>query len=149
MLGRSTALLLVLVAAGAGLPAAGASAHRTEARAHSAHGCSNSFPATRDPSNPLDLPRAPGSDPLNGARFYVPGPAHGAAAQAIVQLLGASVTDQETWAHFSDRMQHGDLTTKLRANPGLAHEVAELSKIAVQPEAQRFSSYAGGGGPGA
>ncbi len=148
-LGRSLALVLTLVATAAAVLAGSASAHHTRVRALGAQGCADTAPATRDPSNPLDLPQAPGRDPLSGAKFFVPGPAHGAAAEAIVQLLGASVTDQETWTHFSDRLQHGDLAAKLRANPGLAHEVAELSKIAAQPEAQRFSSYSGGGGPGA
>jgi endoglucanase len=139
----------VLLAAGAAMLAAAASAHRTRAQAQSAQACSDPYPAKRDPSNPLDLSRAPGSDPLNGASFFVPGPAHGVAAQTIAHLVGASVADQETWSHFSGRLQHGALAAKLRANPGLGHEVAELAKIASQPEAQRFSSYAGGGGPGA
>ncbi len=143
------ALVLVLIAAGAALWTGAAAARRAQARAHGTQACPDSHPATRDPSNPLDLPQAPGSNPLTGAKFYVPGPAHSAAGQAIVQLVGATVTDQESWAHFSDRLAHGDLAAKLRTNPGLAHQVAELSKIASQPEAQRFSSYAGGGGPGA
>jgi endoglucanase len=151
--GETVALLLVLVVA-AGLVAAvalaaAAPAHRVPVRAASAQGCSAPFPATRDPSNPLDLAHPPGADPLTGARFFVPGPAHGAAAGTIASLLGASVSDHETWAQFHDQLQNGPLATRLRANPSLGHEVAELAKIAAQPEAQRFSSYSGGGGPGA
>jgi endoglucanase len=141
--------LTLLVAAGAVRGPGSASAHRTRARAQSALACSDPYPATRDTSNPLDLPTAPGANPLNGARFFVPGPAHGVAAQTIAKLVGASVVQNETWLQFSRDLEQGALAAKLRANPGLAHEVAELSKIAAQPEAQRFSSYNGGGGPGA
>src|SRR5436309_367297 len=43
----------------------------------------------RDPANPLALPTAPPSgDPLQGAHFFVDGPAHGQAAGAIASLLG-------------------------------------------------------------
>jgi hypothetical protein len=126
-----------------------AAAHRVTARTAAGQQCPDAHPATRDPSNPLDLPRAPGPNPLNGARFFVPGPAHGVAAQTIAQLVGASVDQNETWAQFQSRLQQGGLAAKLRADRGLAHEVAELSKIAAQPEPQRFSSYSGGGGPGA
>jgi hypothetical protein len=66
-----------------------ASAHQLVTHATSdAQQCAEPYPAQRDPSNPLDLPVAPGSDPLDGARFFVPGPAHGSAAGAIAQSLG-------------------------------------------------------------
>jgi hypothetical protein len=149
---RGTALaisLALLVAAGAALPAGSASAHGAQARAQGSQGCADPYPAKRNPSNPLDLRIAPGTNPLNGARFFVPGPAHGVAAQAMAQLVGASVGENETWAQFSRDLERGALAAKLHADPGLAHEVAELSTIAAQPEAQRFSSYNGGGGPGA
>ncbi len=63
--------------------------------------CSMPYPGRRDPSNPLDLPVAPGSNPLNGARFFVPGPAKGAAASAIAQLVGLNpltLPVDESWA---------------------------------------------------
>lgn len=110
-----------------------ASAHRRRARAQSALACSDPYPAARDPSNPLDLPTAPGANPLNGARFFVPGPAHGVAAQTIAHLVGASVGQNETWVQFSRDLEQGALAAKLRDNPRLAHEVAELSKIAALP----------------
>ena len=44
------------------------------------------YSAQRDASNPLALPVAPGANPLNGASFFVPGPAKGSAAGAIAQL---------------------------------------------------------------
>jgi len=114
--------------------------------------CAEPYPATRDPSNPLDLPQAPGSNPLNGARFFIPGPAKGSAAGAIAQLLGLNPKTMpvgESWASFDQKLEFGPLHAKLLANPSLDRKVSELSLIAGQPEAQRFSSGAGGGGPGA
>ena len=105
-------------------------------------------PAT--PSNPLDLPTPPGPNPLTGASFFVPGPAKGAAAGAIAQLLGldpAAMSPSESWATFSAQLASGPLHDKLVADPALARKVAELSTIAAQPEAQRFSSSAWGGTP--
>ena len=114
--------------------------------------CAEPYPAQRDPSNPLDLPTAPGPNPLTGANFFIPGPAHGSAAGAIAQLVGMNpknFADSESWASFAHQLSTGRLAAKLAASPGLAHQVAELSKIASQPEAQRFSIYSEGGGPGA
>ncbi len=107
---------------------------------------------TRDPSNPLALPTAPGADPLNGAKFFVPGPRKGAAAGAIAQLVGLNPNTMpvnESWADFQQRLQQGSIAAKLAHNKALAHKVAELSKIASQPEVQRISIYSMGGGPGA
>src|SRR6202008_240510 len=112
--------------------------------------CGDPYPATREPSNPLDLPAPPGADPLNGARFFVPGPAKGSAAKAIVQMLGRNpqtMPVQESWARFAGEMTSGRLAAEIAGNHGLAHEVAELSKIASQPEAQRISLYSEGGSP--
>jgi endoglucanase len=114
--------------------------------------CPDPYPATRDPANPLDLPASPGADPLNGARFFVDGPRHGEAAGAIAQLLGIDPTryrDDFSWAKFKARLEHGRLHRKLQHNRRLAGKVALLEKIADQPEAQRFSRYSAGGGPGA
>ncbi len=125
-------------------------ARAASARTASAQGCGEPFPATRDPSNPLVLPTPPGPDPLTGASFFVPGPAKGAAAGAIARLLGLdpqSMPIDESWASFSAQLASGRLRDKLLANPDLAHRVSELSKIASQPEAQRFSSYSWGGTP--
>ena len=149
-----TTLLLALVAAGVSLSgAAGASARaRPAASAADAQQCSEPFSAQRDPSNPLALPAAPGADPLTGARFYVPGPRKGSAARTIAQLVGLNpdrISLSESWATFAARLKHGRIAAKLRHNRGLAHRVAELAKIASQPEAQRLSIYSMGGGPGA
>src|SRR5947209_7977390 len=67
----------------------GNAAGRTSAKAHSAFAaqCPDPYPAKRDPSNPLMLPAAPGSNPLHGANFFVDGPRHGAAAGAIASLV--------------------------------------------------------------
>jgi hypothetical protein len=114
--------------------------------------CSEPYSDTRDPANPLDLPRSPGSNPLTGADFFTPGPAHGSAAGAIAQLLGInpqSLPDDESWSSFQSQLSFGPLAAKLAANPDLAHQVSELEMIASQPEAQRISSYSWGGGPGA
>jgi endoglucanase len=125
-----------------------------------AHGSSDScavpdtFPATRDRSNPLDLPTPPGpnANPLTGAQFFVDGPAHGAAAGAIASLVGLDpkrISDSETWGKFLERLQSGSIAAKLKRDPGLNRKVNLLEKIAAQPEANRFSLYSGGGGPGA
>jgi Glycosyl hydrolases family 6 len=112
--------------------------------------CSEPYPGTRDPANPLDLPSPPGADPLNGAQFFVPGPAKGSAAKAIAQLLGRNpqtMPINESWARFAGRLSSGPMAAQIASNAGLAHQVAELSKIASQPEAQRISVYSEGGSP--
>jgi len=123
--------------------------------AHIADGgqqCPQPYSAKRDPANPLALPIAPGANPLNGAHFFTPGPTKGAAAQAIARLLGldpANLPLDLSWARFSEQIRSGYLADRLAGKPGLAAKVAALSKIAGQPEAQRFSIYSMGGGPGA
>jgi endoglucanase len=131
------------------LPSA-AAARTPVAHAARSQQCSMPYSGTRNPANPLDLPVAPGSNPLNGARFFVPGPAKGAAASTIAQLLGLNpllMPVDESWASFSQRLTTGSLGAKLANNPSLAHTVAELSKIASEPEAQRLSNYSWGGSP--
>jgi Glycosyl hydrolases family 6 len=118
--------------------------------AQDAQQCSDAYPAQRDLSNPLDLSQAPGANPLTGANFFVPGPAKGAAAGAIAELLGlnpATMPVNESWASFAQQLAFGPLHDQLAADPGLARQVAELSTIASQPEAQRISSYSWGGTP--
>jgi endoglucanase len=111
------------------------------------------FSAARDPSNPLELPSAPGSNPLHGAHFFVDGPRHGAAAGAIAQLLGIDPTtypDSYSWASFKqDISPGGSLYGKLVGNPQLAANVALLSQIADQQETENLSLYSQGGGTGA
>jgi hypothetical protein len=140
------AILAALALVGA-IRAANASAHAT---AHATQQCGASSPAQRDPSNPLDLAQAPGANPLTGAQFFVPGPAKGSAAGAIAQLLGLNPKNMpvdESWATFADKLASGPLHDKLAADPTLGRQVAELSKIASQPEAQRISSFSWGGTP--
>jgi endoglucanase len=137
----AVAALLATVLIGA----ATAAGHTGRGRAGAAAGCADpdSYPAQRDPANPLDLPSAPGANPLNGANFFVDGPAHGAAASAIASLLGFdphNLPDNLSWAQFQE--QHA---VAIAANP----RAALLAKIADQPEANRFSLYSEGGGPGA
>ncbi|HEX3832895.1 MAG TPA: glycoside hydrolase family 6 protein [Solirubrobacteraceae bacterium] len=135
--------------------AAAALAGCAEARTAAVHAsdtqqCSQPYPAQRDPANPLHLSRAPGANPLTGARFFVPGPAKGSAARAIAQLVGLNpdrMDVSESWASFSRRLAFGPLHNKLVANPNLGRQVALLAKIAGQPEAQRISSYSWGGSP--
>ena len=101
------------------------------------------YPAQRDPSNPLDLPNPPGANPLTGANFFVDGPAHGAAASAIASMLGIdphSLPNNLSWAQFKQ-----DHAGQIAARP----QASLLAKIADQPEANRFSLYSEGGGPGA
>jgi endoglucanase len=114
-------------------------------RASAASSCAvpDDFPAQRDPANPLDLPNAPGANPLTGANFFIDGPAHGAAASAIASLIGIdpkTLPNDLSWAEFE--RQHAN---QIAGNP----QAALLAKIAGQPEANRFSLYSGGGGPGA
>jgi endoglucanase len=120
--------------------------------AYPARLCSDHFPARRDRSNPLDLRRAPGGDPLRGARFFVDGPAHGAAASAIARAIGLNpsrLPDRESWRTFARRLHRGRLKRELRRHPRRAFRVRQLAKIAREPEVQRISAYSGGGGPGA
>ena len=142
------AAALIVVAATGSSNAAG----KTSAEAHSAFAqqCPDRFPAQRDPSNPLMLPAAPGSDPLHGANFFVDGPRHGAAAGAIASLVGLNpenYKDDYSWARFQDSLTRGSVADKLAHNPGLAHKVQMLAKIASQPESQRISIYSEGGSP--
>jgi hypothetical protein len=151
---RNARLMLVvaLLLGVACLELASAAAGRPPARAADAQQCPERYPAQRDASNPLDLPAAPGADPLTGARFFVPGPAKGAAAGAIAQLVGLdpkTLSIDESWADFQRKLSTGRIGSKLAHDRGLAHQVAELSEIAAQPEAQRLSIYSEGGGPGA
>jgi Glycosyl hydrolases family 6 len=134
--------------------ASAAAPHRTAPRAHAAYAqqCPEPYPAQRDPSNPLDLPTSPGADPLTGANFFIPGPARGSAAGAIAQELGLNARNMpldESWAKFDSELTTGRYASRLAHDKRLAHNVAELSKIASQPEAQRISIYSEGGGPGA
>lgn len=140
-------------AATAGTPGtAGAAAtrHAPPARAAFTQQCADPFSAQRDPTNPLDLSTAPGANPLTGASLFVPGPAHGEAAGAIATMLGLNpktLPGSESWAAFERDLTSGTLSAKLTANPTLAHDVKELSKIAAEPEAQRISAYSEGGTP--
>jgi hypothetical protein len=114
--------------------------------------CADPYPAQRDPSNPLDLPIPPGSDPLTGANFFVDGPAHGSAAGEIAKLVGLHpkrFSDRYSWADLEHRLLTGRLAKKLAKHPGLDYKVRMLSKIAAEPEVQRISNYSMGGGPGA
>jgi hypothetical protein len=144
---RCVLAVLVAFAFIGAIRAANASAQVT---AHDAQQCTASAPAQRDPANPLDLPQAPGANPLTGVRFFVPGPAKGSAAGAIAQLLGLNPVNMpvdESWATFANDLAFGPLHNKLAANPSLARKVAQLSLIASQPEAQRISSFSWGGTP--
>ena len=130
-------------------------AARTGPIAAASSGCSDPYPAKRDPANPLMLsPAPPPGNPLGGASFFVDGPAHGRAAQAIAHLLGLddgtpigkqfpSFPVTESWATFADYI--GNHIGSVSA--GKAHEITELAKIASQPEAQRISLFSAGGTP--
>ena len=151
--GRAMRLLLAVIAAvcvTAVARAATAAARTPVAGAAGAQQCPERYPAQRDPANPLDLPNAPGPNPLTGASFFVPGPAKGSAAGAIAHLLGMNpktMPVDESWATFSQQLAFGPLRDRLAADPGLAAKVAELSMIASQPEAERVFSGSWGGTP--
>jgi hypothetical protein len=149
--GLAAVLVAALVASGAAGASTGAAGASTGAEAHDASVCSSGLGGTRDPSNPLALATAPGSNPLAGAqgRFFVQTPARGTAASAIASLLGVTPPDTESFGDFVASLQSGPLAEKLAEDPTLAGEVALLLKIAAEPETSRFSSYTAGGGPGA
>jgi endoglucanase len=150
---RITALLLL--AAGVCLAVVLPHAPRARAAASFSPQCSDPNPAARTPGNPLMLnPAPPPSNPLAGASFFVDGPAHGAAAGAIAQLLGIdkgtppgsvlpSFKDSESWSQFSayvDSHMQG-------VSAGVAHQIQELEKIASEPETNRISRFSQGGTP--
>jgi endoglucanase len=98
----------------------------------------------------LALPTPPGPDPLNGANFFIDGPAHGAAASSIVELLGLnpqSFPDTYSWAQFRYDLDVGRYHARISSDPALAYKVHNLEKIASQPEANRFSAFSQGGSP--
>ena len=145
--------MLALLVAGclfALLPRGARAAGRVPMAASAATACVSPS-ALRDPSNPLDLPVAPGSNPLNGARFSDPGPYGGNyAASAIAQLLGINpelLPPTENWAEFQQQIESGPAQAELDANPALAGQVDALAMIADQPQAQRISTYSWGGTP--
>jgi len=146
--------VLALLVAGclfALLPRGARAAGRVPVAHSAATACASPYPATRDPSNPLDLPVAPGANPLNGARFTDPGPYGGNyAAAAIAQLLGinpALLPPTENWAQFEQQIESGPQQAELNADPALAQQVDALAMIADQPQAQRISTYSWGGTP--
>jgi hypothetical protein len=144
------ALSIVVFIAALALASAASASPRAHAARYGGQQCPMPYSGTRDPANPLALPVAPGANPLTGARFFVPGPAKGSAAAAIASALGLNPLNLPvnlSWAAFSQELASGPLARKLAADPALAHEVAELSKIASQPEAQRLSNYSWGGSP--
>jgi endoglucanase len=150
-------LIAVALVAAAGLTIVAAISLSSAAPArsavpHAAQQCPEPYSSQRDPSNPLALPNPPGPDPLNGANFYVPGPRKGAAAGAIASLVGLNPNNMpvnESWADFQRSLGRGAIAARLAHDKSLAHKVAELSKVASQPDAQRISIYSMGGGPGA
>src|SRR5947209_12068205 len=100
------AVMAALGAARAGMVASSA----TSAKAAVSPACASPLGASRDPSNPLGLPSPPGANPLNGANFFVPGPAHGAAAGAIAELLGVdpqSLPETYSWQQFKQDLDIG------------------------------------------
>ena len=117
--------------------------------------CGDPYSAQRQAANPLMLSPAPtGTDPLQGARFFIDGPAHGEAAGAIARLLGIdtsipvgnalpSFSDSESWSTFAQYVSR-----RLQgAPPALAWKIRMLERIADQPEAVRISAGAEGGTP--
>jgi endoglucanase len=140
------AVLATGLVAGPALASGGSTPVARAAQGQQCAGDSNPHNA----SNPLDLPQAPGSNPLRGAPLFVAGPRFGPAAGAIAQELGINplnASPTESWASFSNRITHGSLGRQLTADHGLAVKVGELAKIAAEPTPMRISSYVMGGTP--
>ena len=78
------------------LPHAASAAARAPVAHAAKTGCASPYPAKRDPSNPLDLSVAPGSNPLNGARFTDPG-AYGGNYAATAIASSRSFGGPQTW----------------------------------------------------
>ncbi len=143
--GTTGALLVAGLATLVGVSAAAARRPPADVSSPTAHAayaqqCPDPYPAIRNPGNPLDLPAAPGSNPLSGAKFFVDGPRHGEAAGAIAQLLGLNpdrFSDSYSWTRFEASLGRGRLHRKLEHNHALARKVALLETIADGPEAQR------------
>jgi endoglucanase len=156
-------LFSAVLAAPVALAASAHTAHKAPKRHRAAHPAPRrarvsasaclpgNYSAPRDPANPLMVRDGGGANPLAGAPLFIDGPRHGTAAQAIVRLLGmnpTSFSDDTSWAQFDYRLHHGALAHRLATHPRLVRQVAMLSKIASQPEENRFSRYSAGGGPG-
>ncbi len=108
--------------------------------------CRDPYPARRNRSNPLGLPQSPGANPLTGAKFYVPGPAHGVAAQAIVALTGLQPSSaNETWGQYRSALHHGAMARRLAANAAspIGSPSWSRSPTSRRPSASRASSEAG------
>ncbi len=92
---------------------------------------------------------------MRGAPFFVDGPAHGNAAGEIARLLGidtnvpighylSAFPDSESWNTFLNTT----VAQKLPGEPlAVRQQVAQLEKMAVEPEAQRISVFSEGGTP--
>jgi hypothetical protein len=152
--GRFRSWLGVLAVAGVLLAAGGtasiAAIGHTFTGQKDSYVCGDPHSWTRDPSNPLALPTAPGPNPLNGANFFVDGPAHGAAAGAIAQLLGLdpkSFPDDYSWARFQTALASRRYLAQITGNPAIGAKIHDLEKIASEPEPNRLSLYAQGGTP--
>ncbi len=119
-----------------------------------ASGCTG-LAAPRDAANPLGLAKTPGADPLSGARFFVDGPTHGAAAGEIARLLGIDSSvpvghwlpafpDDESWQNFLTTTVDPKLAG---ASASVRRRVELLEDIAREPETQLVSTHADGGSP--
>jgi endoglucanase len=140
----------ILAAALSAVAAAGSFSAATaapRAKQAAAAPCANHYSSHRVKGNPLLLKRAPGSNPLSGARFFVDGPAHGSAAGAIEGLVGlnpASYSDSVSYSTLA-----GQVSNALKQHPDARGKVISLEKIASEPEPQKFSVFSGGGDPSA
>ena len=148
--------LTLLSAITAASALASTSAQRTTiTSASSSTGGCTGLAAPRSPTNPLGLAKAPGADPLHGARFFVDGPTHGAAAGEIARLLGidsnvpvgqylSAFPDDEPWQTFLGMTVDPKLAS---VSASFRRKVELLEKIAKEPETQLVSSNSDGGSP--
>ena len=103
-------------------------------------------------SDPLDVGGHRTKNPLSGVSLFTDGPRYGVVAKAIAGLVGADYASFPTdysWSDFHSDLATGRYARRLRRNHHLAREVSALGKIASEPEPERLSPSAMGGGPGA
>ena len=145
---------VAVLAAALTLAAGSSHARRSATRDHEA-AVRGPVSGPAQPGNPLMLAAPPGSDPLNGAAFFVNGPAHGAAAGAIARLIGidTSTSRSATASRLPGTRSAGPRSPPSpQALPQFRSRTRPRSRCSRRSPPSRRSSGSArsrGGGPGA